>query len=200
MPTINNDYLGSLYREQCIQLSASSLQKPYSQETLFNCLTWNNIIKGESILSICSNEFHDNSVQLFHQFAQRWTLGHGHKSYKALAHICDVNGTVAEDLNRADLKATWQAIKMLYNDHDNIQKHRRLVWEGSRSIPTSHSINNDKKHNYRSHYRQFARRLCSIDKQQYDTRLDNRPTNEERTATDEQRVLSSPKSGKIKIN
>ncbi|CAF3479614.1 unnamed protein product, partial [Rotaria sp. Silwood2] len=55
------------------------------------------------------------------EFGRRWTLGNGDKSSEALTDTCDINSYVAEQLQRLDLKATWQVIKMIYADYDGLQ-------------------------------------------------------------------------------
>ena len=78
-------------------------------------------------------------IILFNYFINLLENGYsenGEKSLKSLAHICDVNSIVAEELNRPDLKATWQVIKMLYTDY------RGLIHSSnnSRSITKCHKL------------------------------------------------------------
>jgi hypothetical protein len=189
MPNIDNDYVHALYNERIIPLSSSSLKKLYSQETISTFLKWNKMIRGKSILGIYSNPLHDNSVQLFHQFARKWIFGNGNKSLIALAHICDVNSIVAEELNRPDLKATWQVIKMLYaNDCSLINSSK-----SSRSVTKGHPLS-DSLSSHRHH--QSKRKLKSIEKQQQENRLHDELTGEKRVKSQEQRILSSSKLGK----
>ncbi|CAF1161745.1 unnamed protein product [Rotaria sordida] len=192
MPNIDNDYVRSLYNEQHIPLSSSNLRILYSQETLSTFLKWDKIIKGESILGIYSNTLHDNSIQLFHQFARRWIFGNGDKSLIALANICDINSTVSEDLNRPDLKATWQVIKMLYVDYDALQNYRTYSSKTSQSITISHHIS-DSISNHRYHYHQPGRKLTIIDKQRQDNRSYDELTDEKRIQLQEQRILTNSK-------
>jgi hypothetical protein len=190
MPNIDNDYVRSLYKERHIPLSSSSLKKLYSEETISTFLKWDKMIRGKSILGIYSNSLHDNSTQLFHQFARKWSFGNGEKSLKSLANICDVNSIVAEELNRPDLKATWQVIKMLYADY------RRIIHSSnnSRSITKcprlSDSISGRRRHH------QTGRKLISIEKQQQESRLNDELNEEKRIKSQEQRIKSNPKLGK----
>ena len=139
MPNIDNEYIHSLYSERHIPVTYTNLQKFYSEEMMSTFLKWNETIKGKSIVGVYSNSLSDNSVELFHQFARRWTFGNGEKSSEALAHICDRNSFIAEQLKRPDLKATWQVLKMIYTGYDNLLSYR------VRSSRTTPSVN---KHNY----------------------------------------------------
>ncbi|CAF1384306.1 unnamed protein product [Adineta steineri] len=161
IPNIDNDYVRSLYNERHIPSSTTSLQKFYSQETISTFLKWNKVIEGKSILGIYSNTLHDNSVQLFHQFARRWIFGNGDKSIKALVNICNINGDVADKLNRPDLKATWEVIKLLYDDSVKTKDHRHTSSKRSRSGTKSFHRSDSRG----SHYQQTGRRPTNIDKQ-----------------------------------
>ncbi|CAF2827423.1 unnamed protein product [Rotaria sp. Silwood2] len=190
MPNIDNDYVHSLYNERHIPLSSSNLRILYSQETMSTFLKWDKTIKGESIVGIYSDTSHDNSVQLFYQFARRWIFGNGDKSLKALANICDINSIVAEDLNRPDLKATWQVIKMLYVDYHTLPNYREYSSKTSRSMTISHCIS-DPISSHRHH--QPGRKLTNIDKQRQDNRLNDELIDEKKIKSQEQRILADSK-------
>jgi hypothetical protein len=183
MPNIDNDYVQSLYRQGHLPLSSSSLKKLYSQETMATFFKWDKMIKGKSLLGIHNNSLHDNSVQLFHRFARKWTFGNGEKSAIALARICDVNSKVAEELNRADLKATWQVIKMLFANQFGLlhsSKNSRSATKGRR-MSESFSI-------HRHHH---GRKITSIEKQINEELID-----EKKVKSQDQRMISNSKLGK----
>ncbi|CAF3620544.1 unnamed protein product [Rotaria sp. Silwood1] len=195
MPNIDNDYVHTLYNEQYIPLSSSNIRILYSQETISKCLIWDKIIKGESILQVYSNSSYDNSVQLFHQFARRWTFGNGDRSLIALANICDINSNVADDLNRPDLKATWQVIKMLYANYDALENYRKYSSKNSRSLTLSHCISDPiSSHRHRHHHHhQPGRKLTSIEKQRQDNKRNDELIDDKKTKSQEQRILTDSK-------
>lgn len=133
MPSRNNDYITALYKERHVPITFTSLKKCFSEEIMSKFLKYNETIQGKSIIGIYTNPSVDNSVELFHQFAKRWTFGTGDKSTKNLANICDVNSHVAEQLNRPDLKATWQVFKMIYGAFDGLQSFRMRSSENTQS-------------------------------------------------------------------
>jgi hypothetical protein len=192
MPNIDNEYVHALYTEHHIPLSSSSFRRFYSEETISTFLKWKKIIKGKSILGIYSNSLQDDSVQLFHQFAQRWTFGNSDKSSTALAQICDRNSSVAEDLKRSDLKATWQVIKMIYAEFDGLQNCRVRSSISSRSAIRARYIS-DPISSHR-HHSQSGRKLASSDRQQKESGLNNEPIDEKKSQ--EQMASSNSKFGK----
>ncbi len=194
MPNIDNEYVVSLYKERHIPLSSSSLKQFYTQETLATFVKWDKMVQGKSLLGIYSNPSHDNSVRLFHQFARKWILGNDEKSSAALAYVCDVNSAVAEELNRPDLKTTWQMIKLLFADRDESiysSKNSRSLTQEQR---TSESFSGYRRRHHRHHH--TGRKLTSLEKQQQDGRLTNDPNNEKRATAQEQGAISKSKLGK----
>lgn len=182
MPNIDNDYVHSLYQQGHILLSSpTSLTKFYSYETIRTFLKWDKMIKGKSILGIYSDPLHDNSIELFHRIARKWIFGNGKKSSEALAEICDINGNVAEELNRLDLQATWQMIKILFTEHHGSVQSSKT----SRSLTKSHCISDpSSSHRYHHH----GRKLTSAEKQEG-------KVNDE-SKSQEQRTISNSKLGK----
>ncbi|CAM4811443.1 unnamed protein product [Rotaria magnacalcarata] len=191
MPNTHNEYVHALCIDRHISLSSANIAMLYSQETMSMFLNWNKTIKGESLFCNYSNSSFDDSIQLFHLFARRWTFGNGDKSLKALANICDSNSSVAEDLNRLDLKATWQVIKMLYVDDNVIQSHRTYRPKNAQPTTARHP-RNDPTNNHRFHYYQPGRRLRSIDRQQ-EHRLNEELTDDKIFRLQNQTVLSDSK-------
>ncbi|CAF4628917.1 unnamed protein product, partial [Rotaria socialis] len=193
MPNTHNDYVHALCADRHISLSSVNIAMLYSQKTMSMFLNWNKMIKGESLFCNYSNSSFDDSIQLFHLFARRWTFGTGDKSPIALANICDSNSSVAEDLNRLDLKATWQVIKMLYVDDNALQSHRTYRRNNAQPTTTRHS-RNDPINNHRFHYYQPGRRLRSIDQQQqHEHRLNEGSTDDETIKSQDQTALSDSK-------
>lgn len=194
-PNIDNDYVRSLYKERHIPLSSVSLHKFYSQNTMSTFLKWNRPIEGKSFIGIYSNSLHDNSLQLFHKFARRWIFGNGEKSSQALAYICDINSTVADDLNRSDLKATWQVIKMLYTNYDSLQNYRINSSKNSRSVSKGfHPCDSMSRYH---HYHLSGRKLASVDRQQQqEHRLNNKLIDDKRIKSQDQKTRSNSKLGK----
>ncbi|UJR22007.1 hypothetical protein I4U23_025074 [Adineta vaga] len=195
-PNIDNDYVRALYKKENIRLSDTSFQKLYSQKTISTFNEWNKVIEGRSILGILKDSSQDNSVQLFHQFARRWTFGNGDKSLQALEHICDMNSKIAQDLNRPDLKATWQMIKMLYPDHDTLKKRRIRSSKTSRSLTrgfrNSDSVGGGSRHHPQH---QTIKTLNDIDEQLLlqEYQLNNEFKDERTIKSKEQRTLSDSK-------
>ncbi len=197
IPNIDTDYVRALYSEGRIPLSLLSLRKFYSQDIMSTFLKWNKVIEGKSILGIYSNSLQDNSVQLFHKFARRWIFGTGEKSSRALAYICDVNSIVAVDLNRPDLKATWQVIKMLYTDYDGSRNYRINSSKTSRSLSKGFHINDTLGGQHHRH--PPGRKFTSIDKQQQqqqENRLNDELIDDKRIKSQEQKNLLNSKLGK----
>jgi hypothetical protein len=149
------------------------------------------MITGESIMNYYSNSIYDNSVQLFHQFARRWIFGNGEKSSRALEYICDVNSIVADDLNRPDLKATWQVIKMLFTNYDGLHNYRIHSSKNSRSVTKGQRMSDSMS----VHRRQGGRKLTSIDKQLQENRLYDELIDENRVKSKDKRALSDSKLG-----
>lgn len=134
MPKIDHDYVHALYKEKHLPIESNSLKKFYAEDVMSSFTKWNKMITTKSIIGIIKDLPADNSVEIFHRFARRWTLGDGEKSSIALSKICDQNGDVAEQLKRPDLQATWKVIKMMYADHDHLANYRSRT---SRQTPTS---------------------------------------------------------------
>lgn len=156
MPNIDNGYICALYAEQHVPLSYTNVKEVYSESIMSTFLKWNEPIRGKSIIGVHRNPTADRSVELFHQFARRWTFGNGVKSSAALIDICDTNGYVAEQLNRPDLKATWQVIKMIYADYNGTQTMRM---RSSRNTPSatklqhvSDSLSGHRHHHHHHHH------------------------------------------------
>lgn len=182
MPNIDNDYVHSLYQQGHIPLSSpTSLSKFYSYQTIRTFLKWDKMIKGKSILGIYSDSLHDNSIQLFHQLTHKWIFGNGDKSLKALAEICNVNGNVAEELNRPDLQATWQMIKILFAEHHGLLQSSKT----SRSLTKSHRISDPSSSHRRHHH---GRKVTSAEKQQEGKLNDE-------SKSQESRMMSNSKLG-----
>lgn len=197
MPNIDNDYVQSLYAEGHVPLSSSSLQKFYSQETMSSFINWNKMIRGKTILGIYKKSLNDDSIRSFHMFARKWIFGNGDRSLIALAHICDVNSDIADELNRPDLKATWQVIKMLYTDYRTTIQSSKNSRSVSKGFQLSDSMNNPRHNRRHHHYHQSERKLTSIDKQQ-DYRLNDDFNDEKRVKTQEQKNKSNSKLGRNK--
>lgn len=155
MPNIDNDYICALYAEQHIPLTYTNLKEVYSEPIMATFLKWNEPIRGKSIIGVYHNPDVDNSVELFHQFARRWTFGNGDKSSEALIDICDTNSHIAERLKRPDLKATWQVIKMIYANYNGIQTMRmrssRNTPSATRNQQTSDPLSGHRHHHHHHH-------------------------------------------------
>lgn len=163
MPNVDNDYICALYAEQHVPLSYTNLKEVYSESLMSTFLKWNEPIRGKSIIGVYRNPTGDRSVELFHQFARRWTFGNGDKSSAALINICDINGYVAERLNRPDLKATWQVIKMIYADYNGTQTMRM---RSSRNTPSaskfqhiSDSLSGHRHHHHHHHHNHLQQNI-----------------------------------------
>ena len=183
MPSVDNDYVHSLYQHGHLPLSSSSLTKCYSYETMRKFLFWNKTIKGKSILGVYSDTLPDPSIRTFHQFARRWIFGNGERSSIDLALICEVNGNVAEELHRSDLQATWQMMKMLFADQNTSLHSSR----NSRSLTKSHRISDP--HSSHRHHLHYGKKLISTEKQQQDRRVN------EENQSQEGKIVTNPKLG-----
>jgi hypothetical protein len=192
LPNIDNEYVHSLYTEQHIPSSSSSLKRLYSQETISTFIKWDKMIKGKSTLAFYSNSLHDDSVQLFHRFARRWIFGNGEKSSRALAYICDINSIVADDLNRPDLKATWQVIKMLFANYDGLQNYRLSSSKNSRSLTKGQHMSDSIGSHRHHHHHHGGRKPTSIEKQQENRLYDD----EKGGKSHEQKILPNSKLGR----
>ena len=124
MPNIDDAYVRALYAEKHIPLQETSFKKVYSQSVMSTFLKWNQIISAKSYIGLFKDSTVDNSVEMFHHFARHWTFSTSDKSSAALAKVCDINSSIAEQLKRPDLKATWDVIKMIYADYDVLQNYR----------------------------------------------------------------------------
>ena len=156
MPNIDNDYICALYAERHVPLSYTNLKEVYSESIMSTFLKWNEPIRGKSIIGVYHNPAVDNSVELFHQFARRWTFGNGEKSSEALIDICDTNSHVAERLKRPDLTATWQVIKMIYANYNGVQTMRmrssRNTPSATRNHLISESLSGQRHHHHHHHH------------------------------------------------
>ncbi|CAF1271892.1 unnamed protein product [Adineta ricciae] len=156
MPNIDNEYVRALYAEHHIPTTFTSLKKYYSQEIMSTFVKWNEQISAKSIIGIYKNSLADNSVEAFHQFARRWSFGTGDKSPEVLGQICDINGSVAEQLKRPDLKATWQVVKMIYADYDGLQCYRvrssRNTPSATKTRHISDSLSGHRHHHHHHHH------------------------------------------------
>ncbi|CAF0800167.1 unnamed protein product [Rotaria sordida] len=192
MPNINNEYIQSLYSERHIPITFMGLKRFFSEEIMSKFLKYNETIHGKSIVGIYSNSSVDNSVELFHQFARRWIFGNGDRSSEALAHICDVNSIVAEQLQRQDLKATWQVIKMIYADYNGIQSYRissrRNTQSTTKNYHMSDPLNSHRHHHH--HYQQTGGKPKNPDVQQQENET-NEELNGRKTAKSQEQIISS---------
>lgn len=191
MPNIDNDYVQALYTERHIPLSSCNFQKLYSYETISTFLKWDKMIRGKSILGIYSHVLYDDSIQLFHHFARKWIFGNGDKSLIALAHICDVNSVIADELNRPDLKATWQVIKILYTDYRTVNTSSK----NSRSISNGYQLSDSINAHRHRHQHHSGRKLTSIEKQEQNNRLNDELTGEKKVKCQDQKIKSISKLG-----
>ncbi|CAF2622572.1 unnamed protein product [Rotaria sp. Silwood2] len=195
MPNINNEYIQALYSERHIPTSFTGLKSFFSEETMSKFLKYNETIHGKSIVGMYSNSSTDNSVELFHQFARRWTLGNGDKSSEALTDTCDINSYVAEQLQRLDLKATWQVIKMIYADYDGLQTYRisssRNTQSATKNYHNSDSLNSHKHHHHHHHhYQQTGGKSKNPDVQQQENEF-NEELNGRKTAKSQEQIIPS---------
>jgi len=204
MPNIDNEYIRSLYSEKHIPVSFTSLKKFYSEEIMSTFLKWNEMIRGKSIVGIYSNSSVDNSVELFHQFARRWTFGNGDKSLEALVHICDINSFVAEQLKRPDLKATWQVIKMIYANYDGLQNYRvhssRNTPSATKNRHINDSISGHRHHHHHNHhyhhYQQAGGKGTSNEMQQHENEFNEELNGRKRVRSQEQIIQPNSQMGK----
>jgi hypothetical protein len=201
MPNIDNEYVHSLYSERHIPISVTSLKKFYSEEMMSTFSKWNETIRGKSIVSVYANSSIDNSVELFHQFARRWSFGNGDKSSDTLIQICDINSFVAEKLKRPDLKATWQVIKMMYADYDGLQTYRirssRKTPSGTKNQYISDSLSGHRHHHYHHHhFQQGGGKLNNIDNQQHELELNEELNGRKRGKSQEQIIPPNSQMGK----
>lgn len=202
MPNIDNDYVRALYAEKHIPPSYTNLKEFYSEHMMSTFTKWNETIRGKSIVGIYSNPSADNSVELFHQFARRWTFGNGDKSSESLIDICDKNSFIAEQFKRLDLKATWQVIKMIYVDYNGLQTYRI---RSSRTTPSatknqiSDSSSGHRHHHHHHHYnQQINGKLNNIDIQQQDNEFNEDINGRKRIKSHEQIIPPNSQMGKIK--
>lgn len=208
MPDINNDYVHSLYSEKHFPTSYTSLKEFYSEQTMSTFTKWNETIRGKSIIGIYSNPTVDNSVELFHQFARRWTFGNGDKSSQALIDICDQNSLIAEQYKRPDLKATWQVIKMIYADYNGLQSYRMRSSRKTPSATKNHQLSDSlssHRHHHHSHHpyhQQTTGKFNNIDTQQQQQQHENEFHDElngrKRNKSQEQIIPSNSHMGKRK--
>ncbi|CAF4517395.1 unnamed protein product [Rotaria sp. Silwood1] len=192
MPNINNEYIQALYSERQVPTSFTGLKKFFSEEIMSKFLKYNETIHGKSTVCMYSNSSKDDSVELFHQFARRWTFGNGDKSSEALAHICDVNSFVAEQLQRSDLKATWQVIKMIYADYDGLQTYRTNSSRNTQSVTKNYHISdslNSHKHHHHHHYQQIGGKSKNPDVGQQENEFSG-GLNERKTAKSQEQIIS----------
>jgi hypothetical protein len=144
-----------VYAQKHLPSQTISFKKPFVEEVMGKFTKWNQMITVKSLIHVQTHMLIDHSVEQFHHFAHRWTFGNSDKSSAALAAICDINGYVAEQLNRPDLKATWQVIKMIYADHDGLQHHRTRSSRHTSSANKLHHLsdpNSGHRHHYHAHH------------------------------------------------
>ncbi len=206
MPNIDNEYIHSLYSERHVSRTYTGFKKFYSEEMMSTFLKWNEMIRGKSIVSIYTNSSIDNSVELFHLFARRWSFGNGDKSSEILIQICDINSFVAEQLKRPDLKATWQVIKMIYADYDGLQNYRM---HSSRNTPStsknqhiSDSLSGHRHyyhHHQHHHYQQPGGKSNNSDIQQQEIAYDEDINGRKRNKSQDQIIPPNSQMGK-KLN
>ncbi|CAF4675111.1 unnamed protein product, partial [Rotaria socialis] len=197
MPNRNNEYLTALYAERHIPSSFTSLKKCFSEEVMSKFSKLNEPIHGKSIIGMYANPSADNSVELFHQFARRWTFDNGNKPVENLANICDINSCVAEELKRPDLKATWQVIKMIYADYNSLQNYRmssaRNTHSGTKNYQISDSTNGPRHHHqHYNHYQQGGGKGKNLDLIQQDNELNDEVNGRKRAKSQEQIIPPNP--------
>ena len=188
VPNLDNDYVRALYQHGHIPFSSPSLKRFYSHETMKNFSQWKKMIRGENIPKNYADLLCDHSIEVFHRFARKWIFGNGDKSSLALAEICDVNSSVAEELHRPDLQATWQVIKMLFAVHQSSIPSSKNSRSFTKSYRMSNSLN--------SHRFRHGRKLTSAEKEQQEGRLIEEFNEEKQHNSQEQRIFSSSKLGK----
>jgi hypothetical protein len=199
MPNINNDYIRALYSEKHIPTSYTNLKEFYSEQMMSTFLKWNETIRGKSIIGIYSNSSVDNSVELFHQFARRWTFGNGEKTSEALVQICDRNSFVSEQFKRPDLKATWQVIKMIYTDYDGSQPYRIRSSRNTPSTAKNNQISNSLSGQRYPHHQQIRGKSNNNDIQQQDNEFNEELNGRKRIKSQEQILPANSQMGKTKI-
>ncbi len=205
MPNIDNDYIRSLYSERHIPKFYTNLKQYYSESMMSTFLKWNEPILGKSIVGIYSNSAADNSVELFHQFARRWTFGHGEKSSEALIEICEINSCVAEQFHRQDLKATWQVIKMIYADYEGSQTYRirssRTTPSATKNHHLSDSLNGHRHHHHHHHHHHHqptGGKTNHLDTQQQENDFNEELNGRKRVKSQEQIIPANTQMGKTK--
>jgi len=202
MPNIDNDYIRALYSQRHIPTSYTNLKQFYSESIMSTFLKWNETIHGKSIIGIYNNPSLDNSVESFHQFARRWTFGNGEKSSEALVQICDLNSFIAEQLNRPDLKATWQVIKMIYADYNGLQTIRMRSSRNTPSATKSHQMSDPlsgHRHHHHHHYQKTGGKNNNLDVQQQQQQQENESNEEsngrKRAKSQEQIIQTNTQMG-----
>ena len=201
MPNIDDPYVRALYAERHLPSNVTSLKKFYSEEVMSTFLKWNHTISTKSIIGILPNTSADNSVEQFHRFARHWIFGNGDATPAALAKICDINGTVAEKLQRPDLKATWQVIKMIYADHDGLEPYRS---RSSRHTPStnkihhlSDSVSGHRHHPY--HHAPGKNKSGNKEQQQHDFNSNDDVLGRKRGKSQEQIIPANSQIGKTSL-
>jgi hypothetical protein len=207
MPNIDNDYIRALYSERHVPKSYTNLKQFYSESIMSTFMKWNETISGKSIIGIYHDPSLDNSVELFHQFARRWTFGNGEKSSEALVQICDMNSSIAEQLKRPDLKATWQVIKMIYADYNGLQTIRmrssRTTPSATKNHPMSDSLSGHRyhhhhHHHHHHHYQQTGGKNNNLDipQQQQENELNEELNGRKRVKSQEPIIPTNTQIGK----
>jgi hypothetical protein len=206
MPNIDNDYIHALYSEKHIPISYTNLKKFYSEQMMSTFVKWNETIRGKSIIGIYSNSSIDNSVELFHQFARKWTFGNGEKSSNSLIELCDRNSFIAEQYKRPDLKATWQVIKMIYADYDGLQTYRirssRNTPSTSKNNQISDSLSGHRHHHHHHHHhfhQQTGGKSNNTDTQQQEIEYNNELNGRKRVKSQEQIIPPNSQMGTNKV-
>ena len=206
MPNIDDDYIRALYAERHIPTSYTNLKEFYSESIMSTFLKWNETIRGKSIIGVYHDPSLDDSVELFHQFARQWTFGNGEKSSEALVQICDINSSVAEQLKRPDLKATWQVIKMIYADYNGLQTMRmrssRNTPSATKNHPMSDSYSGHRHHHHphhhhhHHHYQQAGGKANNLDiQQQQENDLNEELDRRKRVKSQEQIIPTNTQMG-----
>jgi hypothetical protein len=201
MPNIDNDYVRALYSKQHIPISYTNLKGFYSEQMMSTFLKWNETIRGKSIIGIYSNSSIDNSVELFHQFARRWTFGNGEKTSEALIQICDRNSFISEQFKRPDLKATWQVIKMIYTDYDGLHPYRIRSSKNTPSVAKNNQISDSLSghryhHHHHYHHQQTGGKSNNNDIQQQDNEFNEELNGRKRIKSQEQILPANSQMGK----
>jgi len=141
MPRLDNDYA----RSQMVNRSSLSIKDVYSYRTLQTNIEWSTMIRGACLLGMTKNCCQDRSLEEFHYLAKKWICGNGKKDLELFGKICDINSHWAEEINRFDLSATWQMMKLLFIDAKNSSHPVKTSRSLTKSRFLSDSLNNSRR-------------------------------------------------------